>query len=157
MSPIRLLTLFWLLAISPILLAETAFLRQAGDLLQLGTIAKQKRIPILLMVSQEHCEFCELMKQEVLNPMLLSGEYSDKVLMRELLIDPGEQVTNFAGQQQSAQAFSSGYKVWVTPTLLFLDPQGEETAERILGINTVDYLLFYVEDAIDTATPMIKP
>lgn len=157
MHPFRLLTLFWLLAASPILLAETAYLRQASDLQKLAQMAEKKRIPILLMVSQEHCEFCELMKQEVLNPMLLSGEYSDKVVIRELLIDQGELVTDFAGRQQSAQAFSSGLNVWVTPTLLFLDHRGEEAAERILGINTVDYLLFYVEDAIDSASTTMNP
>ena len=157
MHPSRLLILIWLLATSPLLSAETSHLRQAGDLQQLGQLAKQQRVPILLMVSQEHCGYCQLMKQEVLNPMLLSGEYSDRVLMRELLIDPGEQVIDFSGRKQSAQAFSSNHKVWVTPTLLFLDHRGEEAAERILGINTVDYLLFYVEDAIDTATQAMNP
>ena len=157
MLPLRLLTLSWLLAVSPYLLAETTSMQPVSDLQQLGKIAGQKRIPILLMVSQEHCEFCVLMKQEVLNPMLLSGEYTDKVVMRELLIDDGEQVTDFSGHQQSAHAFSSGHNVWVTPTLLFLDHQGNEAAERILGINTVDYLLFYVEEAIDNATATMNP
>jgi thioredoxin-related protein len=138
-------------------MAETTRLKQAWDLQQLGKSAAQKRVPILLLVSQDHCEFCELMKQEVIHPMLLSGEYSDKVLIRELLIDPGEKVIDFTGQQQAAHAFSGSYQVWVTPTLLFLDPQGQETAERILGINTVDYLLFYVEEAIESASNSMNP
>jgi thioredoxin-related protein len=109
------------------------------------------------MVSQEHCGYCERMKQEVLNPMLLSGEYDDKIVMRELLIDPGETVTDFSGQRQAADTFIHNYQVWVTPTLLFLDHRGRETAERILGINTVDYLLFYIESAIDDASSSMNP
>jgi thioredoxin-related protein len=135
-----------------LLAVDTHLLPQAKDLRQLGNSAVERQIPILLMVSQYHCGFCEQMKREVLYPMQLSGEYSNKVIMRELLIDPGEMVTNFQGQRESADACSDRYQVHVTPTLLFLDPKGNEVAERILGINTVDYLLFYIEEAIDTAS-----
>lgn len=157
MTLIRLLTAIWVLTASPFTAAEDTLLKQARDLQALGETAEQKRIPILLMVSQEHCGFCELMKQEVLDPMLLSEEYTDLVLMRELLIDPGEMVINFAGRRQTAEDFSDGYSVWVTPTLLFLDPQGRQAAEPILGINTIDFLLFYIEDAIDSAKSTMEP
>ena len=157
MRQIRLLTAVWLLMASPLSAAEETLLQQARDMRALGNAAEQKRIPILLMVSQEHCGYCELMKQEVLDPMLLSEEYTDQVLMRELLIDPGESVINFAGRRQTAEAFSDGYSVWVTPTLLFLDPQGRQAAEPILGINTIDFLLFYIEDAIESAQSTMEP
>jgi thioredoxin-related protein len=131
--------------------ADSVSLQQAADLRQLGVHAEKRGVPILLMVSQHHCGFCEQMKQEVLHPMQLSGVYSDQVLMRELLIDPGETLTNFEGRPEAAESFSSRYQVRVTPTLLFLDGKGNEVAERIIGINTVDYLLFYIEDAIESA------
>ena len=129
--------------------AESDSLPQAVDLERLGQSAEEKGIPILLMVSQYHCGFCELMKREVLQPMLISGDYADRVMIRELLIDPGETVTNFEGRREAGDSFSGRYRVYVTPTLLFLDGKGHEMAERILGINTIDYLLFYIEEAID--------
>lgn len=92
------------------------------------------------------------MKREVLNPMQLSGDYAKQVLIRELPIDLGESITNFEGHREVTKHFSNRYRIQVTPTLLFLDGNGNEVAERILGINTVDYLLFYVEEAIKTAT-----
>ncbi|MGD8910098.1 MAG: thioredoxin fold domain-containing protein [Chromatiales bacterium] len=141
-----------ILLAGPQLAAGAHSLPQAVDLQRLGDSAEQRRIPILLMISQYHCSFCELMKREVLNPMRISGDYTDRVLMRELLIDPGETVTNFDGHREAAESFSSRYQVQVTPTLLFLDGDGNEVAERILGINTIDYLLFYIEEAIETAT-----
>ncbi len=128
-----------------------ASLTPADDLQQLAKTARERRIPILLMVSQSHCGYCELMKNEVLIPMQLSGDYTERMLLREMMIDPGEMVTNFLGRRERADAFSRRYKVRVTPTLLFLDDRGEEAAERILGINTVDYLLFYIEEALDNA------
>ena len=153
MNPSRLIRIVTILILmtGPVA-ADTVTLQQAVDLRQLGERAEKRGIPILLMVSQYHCGFCERMKQEVLHPMLLSGDYSDQVLIRELLIDPGETLTNFAGRPEAAESFSSRYQVRVTPTLLFLDGKGNEMAERIRGINTVDYLLFYIEDAIETAT-----
>jgi thioredoxin-related protein len=153
MNPIcRFHLLIFLLLSSSLVSAESELLLQASDLRELGGQAETRQIPILLMVSQDHCGFCKQMKQEVLNPMLLSGDETDRVLMRELLIDAGATVVNFQGQHEASKTFSSRYKVRVTPTLLFLDNKGEEVAERILGINTVDYLPFYIEGAIDQAT-----
>jgi thioredoxin-related protein len=148
------LLLLWLLP-SHALAANNTLLPQSNDLKQLGRQASEQRTPILLMVSQYHCGYCEQMKNEVLYPMQLNGEYSNKVIMRELLIDPEEMVTNFLGQRVSADTFSDHYQVTATPTLLFLDHQGNEVAERILGINTIDYLFYYIEDAIETASAAV--
>ena len=126
-------------------------LQLVEDFQQLGNEARQRQIPILLMVSQYHCGFCERMREEVLGPMVLSGDYTSRVLIRELRMDPGSTVRDFQGERLTAAAFSARYKTRVTPTLLFLDAQGKEAAERIVGINTVDYLLFYIEDAINEA------
>jgi thioredoxin-related protein len=149
------LLLLLMLLTGPLLAADAHTLPQAVDLKRLGDRAEQRRIPILLMVSQYHCGFCELIKLEVLNPMRVSGDYTDRVLMRELLIDTGQTVTNFEGHRESAESFSGRYQVQVTPTLLFLDSNGNEVAERILGINTIDYLLFYIEEAIETAAKIL--
>ncbi|MCU7937214.1 MAG: thioredoxin fold domain-containing protein [Candidatus Thiodiazotropha sp. (ex Dulcina madagascariensis)] len=135
--------------------ADPGKLVSADDLSQLAAESEQRRLPILLMVSQYHCGFCDRMKEEVLQPMRLSGEYRNRVLMRELSIDPGETITNFQGEPETAEDFIHQYEVHVTPTLLFLDAEGKEAAERIVGINTVDYLIFYIEEAIDEATAEI--
>jgi thioredoxin-related protein len=148
-------------ALFPILLAITGLrvtaagadtLPFAEDLSRLAAESKHRGIPIMLVVTQYHCGYCERMKSEVLLPMRLSGEYEDRVLMRELMIDPGETVTDFQGRREAAATFAAHYRVSVTPTLLFLGPDGEEAAERIRGINTVDYLPLYIEEAIDAAT-----
>ncbi len=145
------LTLMLLTPAGPIHASEAPRLPLAENLQQLAYAARERRIPILLVVSQSHCGYCELMRNEVLIPMQLSGDYRERALMRELMIDPGEMVTNFQGQRETADAFRARYQVHVTPTLLFLDDRGQEVAERILGINTLDYLLFYIEAALDSA------
>ncbi|MEJ2692559.1 MAG: thioredoxin fold domain-containing protein [Candidatus Thiodiazotropha sp.] len=154
MNPTRilLLLLISMLLAPPISAAGRDLLPPAADLRLLGGTAENRGIPILLMVSQSRCSYCERMKDEVLNPMLLGGDYDRRVLMRELSVDTSETIINFAGRHVAAGEFRDRYEVHVTPTLLFLDGNGDEVAQRILGINTVDYLLFYIENAIETAT-----
>jgi len=123
----------------------------AGDFSRLGKTAKDKNVVILISVTQEHCPFCRKIKEEILKPMLLSGEYGDKVLIRELSIDPGETVTDFEGNERMAADFADGYQVWVTPTLLFLGPDGTEMTQRMLGVQTVEMYGYYVDQSIEQA------
>ena len=92
------------------------------------------------------------MKREVLHPMELGGAYKNRILMREILIDMGLQITDFQGRMQDAAVFSHGYGVHLTPTLLFLDPPGNELVQRIVGINTVELFSFYLDAAVNEAT-----
>jgi thioredoxin-related protein len=64
-------------------------------------------------------------------------------------------VIDFQGNRVAAAEFSQRYAVYVTPTLLFLDSRGEEAAERILGINTLDFLMLYILDAAESAALQI--
>ena len=131
--------------------AAPGSLEQALNLQKDGQLAARHGTPILLMVSREECPYCEMMKREILRPMELSGDYRDRVLIRELLIDHWQSVINFQGREQSAADFSAGYKTRLTPTLLFLDPQGRELTQRMIGINTIELFGLYLDAAIDRA------
>jgi len=60
---------------------------QRSDLSELVASAKQKNLPILLIVSQHHCPFCVKLKEEIIYPMQISGDYEDKVIIAEILLD----------------------------------------------------------------------
>jgi thioredoxin-related protein len=147
----RALSIFCILSCT-IALADAGRLAPLDDLQQLSMLSKQSQLPILLLVSQYHCGFCDRMKKEVLQPMQMDPAYQNRVLIRELSIDPEGMVTSLDGTRQAASEFISQYNVSLTPTLLFLDATGAEVAERIVGINTVDFLPLYIDDAIDQAT-----
>ena len=129
---------------------------EATDFSDLASLAKEQKLPILLMVSQDHCPFCVLLKTEVLNPMMLSGDYRDKVVMTELLIDVGDSVIDFDGKSVYPGKIASDYNTWVTPTLLFLDYQGKEVHKRMLGVNTVEMYGYYLDESIDAALAAVK-
>lgn len=125
---------------------------EARDFSNDAVLARREGMPILLLVSQERCPFCRQIKREILGPMIASGEYLGRLLIREILIDsPGSSVRDFKGNTQTSRAFAIGYKIQLTPTLLFLDPDGNELAERIVGIQTPELFYYYVDRAVQDA------
>ena len=123
----------------------------ATDLQADGSLAAERRLPILLAFSAINCSYCDLLEEEFLQPMLLSGEYQDRIIIRKIVLDDGSRLTDFKGQRRDATSLSEDYRVFVTPTLLFVDSTGRELAGRMPGINTPELFGGYLDDCIDTA------
>jgi len=123
----------------------------ATSLRAAGEAAAGRQLPILLVFSAFECPYCETLEEEFLRPMLISGEYTDKIIIRKLLLDQGAYVTDFSGNVVAVDSLASRYGVFVTPTLLFLDTRGNELAERMIGINTLEMYGGYLDECIDTA------
>ena len=140
--------IFWLAASG--LFAEVE-VPVATDLQQLGIQASDRRLPILLSFSAIDCSYCELLEEEFLEPMLLGGEYTDKIIIRKLVLDNGSRVGDFSGRQIDATRLSDRYRIYVTPTMLFVDSEGRELAERMVGINTPELFGGYLDNCIETA------
>ena len=123
------------------LVVETNFAVLVGQMRTTG-------LPLMLLVSQSDCPYCERLKDEVLNPMLISGEYVDKIILREVFVEAGEEVVDFDGKSSSVQAFAGRYRAWVSPTLLFLDAAGNEITKRIIGYQTSGFFPYDVDESI---------
>ena len=123
----------------------------ATDLQADGRLALEARLPILLTFSAIVCEYCEQLEDQFLRPMLISGDYTDKVLIRHVLLDNGSRVRDFSGEQIATTQLSDRYRVFVTPTILFLDGEGNEIAARMVGINTPELYGGYLDNCIATA------
>ena len=121
------------------------------DLAALGRTAQRRRLPIVLLVSRSDCSYCVVIKDEVLNPMMKSREYDDQALIGELMLDAAEPLRWFDREYETRDELASRLETDLTPTLLFLAPDGTELAPRILGINTPELFGFYVDRAIGTA------
>ena len=123
----------------------------------LGDRARSGHMPILLLVSQEDCPYCEILKREILEPMLIIGEYDGRVLIRELFIDSELPVRDFDGQTITPDELARRYRARLTPTVLFLDDRGRELTKPMIGINTVEFYGYYLDAAIDTARKHLPP
>ncbi len=113
--------------------------------------------PLLLEFSASDCGYCKLLETEVLNPTLLNSDYDGRVLMRKLLLDSSDRLTDFDGNNRlSAQQLAERYKVWVTPTVLFVDADGKELAERMVGVNTIEMYGGYLDLALDASRDELR-
>ena len=121
------------------------------DLAALGRTAERRGLPIVLLVSRSDCSYCMVLKDEVLNPMMKSREYDDQTLIAELMLDAAEPLRWFDREYEIRDELASRLGTDLTPTLLFLGPDGAELAPRIRGINTPELFGFYVDRAIGTA------
>ena len=128
----------------------------AQDLQQEGQQAQSRQLPIMLTFSADDCNYCELLEEDFLQPILLSGEYGDRVIIRKLILDDGSSVSDFSGRDIEATQLSDQYRVFVTPTILFVDGEGRELAERMVGINTPEMFGGYLDTCIDTARASIR-
>lgn len=115
----------------------------------LGKQMKQEKLGLVIMFHAQYCDYCKRLERDLLQPMVRSGEYDDKVLIRKIQVDGTYDLVNFNGQQISSDQLSTMYDASLTPTLVFLDADGAEQAEKILGYNTPDLFGAYVDQAIN--------
>ena len=76
--------------------------------------------------------------------------------MRKLVIDRSGKLRDFNASAVNAAELASRYKVFVTPTLLFVDSQGNELAERMVGVMTLEFYGGYLDQAIDASSDKLR-
>lgn len=130
--------------------------RQVLDLAALGAEARSSRRAILLMFSQDDCPYCAIMEANYLRPMLMSGEYDDKVIIRKVKIDDFETLIDFDGRRIEPDHLTGRYRAWVTPTLVFLNSDGEEMAPKLVGIGTEGFFAGEIDQAINVALTRVR-
>jgi len=131
-------------------------LTEARDMSADGRLARKGGMPILLLVSQLTCPYCEQIKREILHPMVVAGDYRGALLIRELYMDTHGRIRDFKGRYVGNSQFAYGYDVHLTPTLLFLGPDGRELTKRMVGINTPEFYSYYVDQAIQSAIAALE-
>ena len=130
---------------------DTVTVPQALNLRSDGIEAQAQDLVLILMLSRTDCSYCALLKREIIGPMIASGDYQDKVMIRELLLDSGTELIDFDGIRTRADAIARRYDETLTPTLLFLSPTGAELAAPRRGVNTLEFYAHYLDKAIDKA------
>lgn len=128
----------------------------ASDLGNEAGQAEGACIPLLLEFAADSCEYCVLLEEEVLKPMLRNRDYEQRVLVRKVALDRAAKLRDFDGQKVSAAELAERYRISVTPTLIFVDRRGEELAERMVGVTTLDFYGGYLDQALDSASETLR-
>jgi thioredoxin-related protein len=142
------LLLALLLALWALAAAASPRVTVTSDLHADAKLAAARQLPIMLVFTASDCSYCDVLEHEILRPMLISGDYDDKVIIRKIVIDEQPSIRDFRGRSIAADKLAQRYGVYVTPTMLFLDSHGRELSERIVGINTVEMFGGRVDAAI---------
>ncbi len=115
---------------------ELTEMPELTDLHALAQQSNQKELPIILMFSAQWCEYCEVLKEHALNPMMKSGLYEDKLgLFRHVGIDEPEPLLLLNGKRMKKSKWAYQLNADLTPTILFIDGQGKEVAQRLVGVS----------------------
>ena len=131
-------------------------IKEVADFESLSQEAKAKRKVIMLEMSATYCGYCRTLEEEIIKPMLRSGDYEDNVLIRKMEIDSHAPIKGLKGDKTSPAQIANRMDVFVTPTLIFLDSEGNEVSERILGVNSLDFYGAYVDSALEQGRRIIQ-
>jgi len=152
----------WLRLLSPLVLIASLFTADAVsadevsmqgivDLRSEAQLLKSENLILVLEFSSEYCGYCRKLEDLFLLPMQRNAAYDDKILVRTISLDAYETVIDFEGRTVSTSEFASHYGVSLTPTLLFLNAEGVEMSEKLVGIWSEDFYGGFIDNRIDEA------
>ena len=117
----------------------------------LPEVAKQafaKGEPLVLLISLPGCPYCERVGRSYLLP---GRRDADLQAWQLSVTDSTGPLTGFDGKPTTATAQVKLWKATFTPTVLFLDPKGQELAERLVGAAIPDFYGAYLDERLITA------
>lgn len=130
----------------------TSPLQELTDLEQLAAQARQKNLPILLSVGAQWCEFCHQLRDEVLSPMALGGDYEGHYMfMRYLSIDDHQPIAGISGKPVIKHQLAESYGADLTPTVIFINGDGQEVADKIVGIANIELFSALIHNRLNQA------
>ncbi len=133
------------------LAGDSVLMVNVEDIRKEAERVRRDSLVLVLEFSSEYCSFCRKMEDLFLLPMQRNDEYAKKILIRSVSLDAYETLVDFDGRSISTQDFAARYDVSFTPTLLFLDANGVELSERLVGIWSEDFYGVYIDERIDAA------
>lgn len=128
----------------------------SDNLQQDGTLAKQKNLPILLLFGMEDCAYCRLIEEDHLKPMLRNKAYQEKVIIRRIHTDSFAKIINFDGSKVDADVIARRYGALFSPTVVFLDSQGNQLAPKLVGVTLTDFYGYELDQAIDLSLSKMR-
>ncbi len=148
---LTLLILMSALSITPTRAGEVTrvHIKATTNLQTTARLSQARHLPLMLVFSASACTYCRLLDEDFIKPMLISGDYTHKVLIRHVMIDTDGTVRDFNGTSIPIGALVRRYNVFVTPTVIFVDAQGRPLAHRLVGITNADFYGGDLDHAID--------
>ena len=149
-SSARVLLYLWLCLIS--LVAAPAAHANTLIALDADTQPLPQNKVIVLMFTDPQCPFCYRLEQEVLLPLLASGEHDETMVLRSVEAFSSQRHYSL-GQDTTVTgvALAQRFGVSVVPTLVFVDASGQELAQPLEGVSNYEYYGYYLSQQLTIA------
>ena len=131
-------------------------LRIANDLHGLGRESDRRTIPVVLFFSSEHCEYCDLVRDEFLNHLATDPAFVNRLLLREVRMNSVRPLFDFSRQSLTHAAFTEQRAIAFVPTIQFTDGVGDILVEDIVGVTTLEFYGAYLEQAIEQSLNTLR-
>lgn len=114
-----------------------------------GQLALKTQKPILILFSMQGCSYCEYVEEEHLKPMLRNARYMSKVIIRRVMTDSYTDMIDFNGNKISSADFAHRYGAYLTPTVVFVDHEGNKLVPSILGVRNTEFYGLDLDEGLD--------
>lgn len=115
--------------------------------------AGSKGEPLVLMTTLVGCPYCDLVREHHLFPMNRAGEI---VAVQLDIRDRRSLLQGFNGESSSPAEQVDHWKAKFAPTVLFFGPQGQELAERLVGMAVPDFYGEYLDARLGEARRRLR-
>ena len=133
---------------------DARFLPSTESLRLSARAAAGKGRPLVVMTTLKGCPYCDVVRGHYLLPMQRDGRIDAiQVDMR----DSSSKLESFGGQVTTPALQVRTWKAKLAPTVLFLGPNGEELAERLIGMSVPDMYGQYLDMRLEQAARQLKP
>lgn len=109
--------------------------------------------PLVVMTTLVGCPYCDLVRNHYLLPMRAEGK------MQAVQIDIRDRTTNlqgFGGENTTPSDQARAWNARFAPTVLFLGPNGQELAERLVGVAVPDFYGQYLDARLNEARSKLR-
>jgi hypothetical protein len=106
-------------------------------------------MPLVVMTTLKGCPYCDVVRGHYLLPMQRAGQIHAVQLDMK---DKTTPIKGFDGRHTTAASQAKTWGATLAPTVLFLNPTGEELAERLVGMAVPDMYGSYLDSRLQEAT-----
>jgi thioredoxin-related protein len=151
---IRLLLGCFLWIVSSLANAASAELPRTDNLQTDAQQAVTDKKPIVLFFTLPNCSYCRIVRYDYFLPLLKQRTGNDQPIIREISVIGQNRVTLFDGQRLTETELAERYKVQMTPTVLFVNHEGDVVGNSILGGDHPNYITLFDKSLAEASTKM---
>ena len=141
----------WILAWASAPALASEGVSYARNLAKDAEAARAVQGAVLVAFVGDHCPYCETVLNEFLIPMSRNPDYQGKVVMRRVETGSFRDLRDFSGRKVSHREFAGRHGTHMVPTVMLFSPDGVVLSQPLIGLTTVDYYGYYLDETIDQA------